>query len=156
MNWAKVSDQEELPKGEVLLVGGWANHDKMIIGYLTRLPDGTVKGSNESVTIYPVTHFAYPRRPAERTPPDGVVWREMIEEMNPDALFIDGYDLAIIGYVEQAGMVLAAYDKSLLIEICMRKDNLPYEDAAEHVEFNIACAYLGKYTPVFASMTLGD
>lgn len=156
MNWVKVSEREKLPQGEVLLMGGWANHDKMIIGYLTRLPDGTVKGSNESVTIYPVTHFAYPHRPAERVPPEGVVWREMIEEMNPDALFIDGCDLAIVGYVEQAGAVLAAYDKLLLIDVFMRRDNMTHEDAAEHVDFNIACAYLGKYTPVFVSMTLGD
>ena len=74
--------------------------------------------------------------------------RELVAEANEDMLFADGFDDALVGYIERAGMPsIACYDKDKCIEI-LAKD-MTYEEAEEYFYFNTAGAYVGENTPCF-------
>ena len=70
-----------------------------------------------------------------------------ITEEHPDLLTIDGFDEAILGVVERAGLLAVCYDRNKIIQILMRDMN--YEEAFEYYEFNILGAYMGEHTPVY-------
>jgi hypothetical protein len=77
--------------------------------------------------------------------------REELVELHddPELLFMDGYDAAIIGVCEQFGRPLVvAYSFDAVIEISM-KDGSSYEDALEHFSYNQLGSYMGEHTPVF-------
>ena len=74
--------------------------------------------------------------------------RDVVAEVNEDMLFADGFDDALVGYIERAGMPsFACYDKDKCIEI-LAKD-MTYEEAVEYFYFNTAGAYVGENTPCF-------
>ena len=74
--------------------------------------------------------------------------RDVVAEVNEDMLFADGFDDALVGYIERAGMPsIACYDKDKCIEI-LAKD-MTYEEAVEYFYFNTAGAYVGENTPCF-------
>ena len=74
--------------------------------------------------------------------------REAVAEGNEDMLFADGFDDALVGYIERAGMPsIACYDKDKCIEI-LAKD-MTHEEAVEYFYFNTAGAYVGENTPCF-------
>jgi hypothetical protein len=70
--------------------------------------------------------------------------KESIAESYPEALFADGHDHAILGY-SQDGRVIYSYNK--IIEGLM--DSMTHEEAVEYFDFNIGCAYVGEYTPIY-------
>jgi hypothetical protein len=74
----------------------------------------------------------------------------MISEEYPDLLTVDGFDEAVIGVVERAGLLAVCYDRNKIIEILMRDMNR--EEAWEYYEFNILGAYMGESTPVYLDM----
>ena len=75
-----------------------------------------------------------------------------LAELNPDALTADGFEDAYIGYIqgwfEQNQSYVACYDRAKCIEILTR-DGMNEDEAEEYFEFNVAGAYVGKYTPLF-------
>ena len=74
--------------------------------------------------------------------------KELIAEINEDMLFADGFDDAIIGYIERAGTPsIACYDKYKCIEILA--EDMTYEDAIEYFYFNVLGSYVGENTPCF-------
>jgi len=92
--------------------------------------------------------------------------REEIEEINPEALFLDGFDDAIIGIAERINLgPVVAYDVNKIIEILA--NNMEVEDddlvdgqsiddvkvsmAYEYFYFNIQGAWMGDFTPIFIS-----
>ncbi len=92
---------------------------------------------------------------------------EILEESNPSALFLDGFDEAIIGITEVMNLgPLVNYSKEKIIEILM-KDMEPEEDdldgrdindvklemALEYFDFNVSGAYMGENTPLITTMT---
>lgn len=75
-----------------------------------------------------------------------------IAELNEEAMFADGFEAALVGYVETYGNpVLALYDRDKCIGILMKRDGMTREEAIEFFEFNVAGAYVGKGTPCFAT-----
>jgi hypothetical protein len=74
----------------------------------------------------------------------------MISDEYPDLLTIDGFDEAVIGVVERAGLLAVCYDRNKIISILMRDMN--EEQAIEYYEFNILGAYMGESTPVYLDM----
>ena len=74
----------------------------------------------------------------------------MISEEHPDLLTIDGFDEAVIGIVERAGLLAVCYDRNKIIQILMRDMNV--EEAWEYYEYNILGAYMGEATPVYLDM----
>ena len=76
--------------------------------------------------------------------------REDITEENPDALFADGLDDALIGMARRCGQpTLAVYDYEKAVGIFMARDGMTYEDAVEWMEFNVVGMWAGPHTPLW-------
>ena len=71
---------------------------------------------------------------------------DIISDINPEALFADGFDAAIIGYDANCTVV---YDYDKCMKILMERDGMTKQDAHEHMEFNVVGAYVGEFTPIF-------
>jgi hypothetical protein len=79
--------------------------------------------------------------------------KEQVAEINPDALLADGFEQALIGYVERSTQPpLALYDRQKCIEILMLRDHMSINDANEFFEFNVIGAWMGDNTPAFATI----
>lgn len=94
--------------------------------------------------------------------PSAVAARQLVEDDlvelggHEGVLFADGFEEALIGYVErftssEGRVAVALYDRRKCIEILMQQ-GLEFEEACEHFEFNVIGAYVGPYTPAFATI----
>lgn len=78
--------------------------------------------------------------------------REAVAEINPDALFCDGFDEAIIGIAERFGMpAVAAYDYNEYLALLV-KGGCTEEEAIEYFGYNVIGAWMGENTPVFITL----
>jgi hypothetical protein len=70
-------------------------------------------------------------------------------DLDPEALFCDGFDDCILGAVERCSQPsIVAYDaRKIIAKLC--KQGLSEEEAMEHFSFNISGAWMGEYTPCF-------
>ena len=76
--------------------------------------------------------------------------KDAMAEVNEEALFADGFDEAVLGFVNRWNQdPVVVYDTERIIKILMERDGMPYEDAVEFFEFNTAGAYVGVNTPLF-------
>ena len=65
-------------------------------------------------------------------------------------LVADGFDGAIIGVARRCGQPdLVAYSYERCVEILIDRDGATYEEAVEHLEFNVVGAWVGEETPIF-------
>lgn len=64
-------------------------------------------------------------------------------------LLADGYEFALLGYVEHRDGPIAVYDRAACLEILVARDGMSLEEAAEFFDFNTAGAYVGPQTPLF-------
>ena len=71
---------------------------------------------------------------------------ESISEFNPEAKLADGFDDSILGY-DTKGRVI--YSINSILDTLVDRDRMSYEDAGEYFSFNIECAYIGEYTPIY-------
>jgi hypothetical protein len=77
-------------------------------------------------------------------------FRDTLAELNPDALFADGFDDAYVGFIDNhwaVGLPVAVYSRRKCIKILMQ--DMGEEAAEEFFEFNVAGAYVGPHTPLF-------
>jgi len=72
--------------------------------------------------------------------------KETIAEHNPEAMFADGHDHAIMGYTTDGRVVYSADE---IIGGLMDRDGMTNEEAVDFFSFNIECAYVGEYTPIY-------
>ena len=61
----------------------------------------------------------------------------------------DGFDGAIIGV--DANVERIVYDKYKMIEILISQGS-DHDDALEHLEYNVWCAYVGENTPIYVDV----
>jgi hypothetical protein len=72
----------------------------------------------------------------------------ILEQYTDEELLIAvGFDSAIIGVDESSMRLIYSVEKCLQI-LC---DDMTYEDAIEHFEFNVKGAYVGEKTPIWCS-----
>lgn len=77
------------------------------------------------------------------------VLKEAFEEIDPDLLFVDDFEKAILGVAERCSSPpVVVYDRTKCIEILMER-GATYEEALEYFEFNVAGAWHGDRTPFF-------
>jgi len=69
-----------------------------------------------------------------------------IQELNPEAMLADGFDECVMGY-DKDGRVI--YSVEEIIGTLMSRDGMTHEEAIEFYEFNIECAYVGEFTPIY-------
>ena len=75
---------------------------------------------------------------------------DSIKESNPDALFADGLEDALIGIHTRFNQpLLAAYSVSKVLQIFHDRDGMSYDEAREFYDFNVIGAWMGDGTPVF-------
>ncbi len=69
-------------------------------------------------------------------------------EQFPDQEFLlaDGFNEAIIGVEYISGRVI--YDIDMMIKILIDEE-MSYEDAIEHLEYNVLGSYVGENTPIY-------
>lgn len=77
--------------------------------------------------------------------------REIIAEIDKNILLADGFESALLGYVEIFNKIVALYDREKCINILIKRDKMAYEDAVEFFDYNVTGAYVGEYTPAFAT-----
>ena len=78
---------------------------------------------------------------------------ELLQEANDEALTADGFEEALIGYVERFGQnSIALYNRERCIEILMERDGMDREGAEEFFEFNTIGAWVGENTPAYATL----
>jgi hypothetical protein len=75
--------------------------------------------------------------------------QEALGEMNPDILFCDGLEPALIGAVQIFNKYVALYDYHACIDHLIERDGSTYEEVVEHLDFNTLGAYVGENTPGF-------
>ena len=72
---------------------------------------------------------------------------DLIAKLDPKILLADGYDECLIGLAFRVGELVALYSAEAVID--KLAEDMPYDDAVDYFEFNIAGAYMGEKTPVF-------
>lgn len=71
---------------------------------------------------------------------------ENISEFNPEAKLADGFNDSILGY-DTKGRVI--YSVNSILDTLVNRDGMDYDEAQEYFGFNIECAYVGEYTPIY-------
>ena len=61
----------------------------------------------------------------------------------------DGFDGAIIGV--DANVERIVYDKQKMLDILIAQ-GMDDDDAIEHLEYNVWCAYVGENTPIYVDV----
>lgn len=75
--------------------------------------------------------------------------REELAEENPDAVFFDGLEDAILGVARQyTKPPLVVYDREGILRILMERDGMTLNEADEFCSFNIDCLWAGEGTPL--------
>ena len=73
---------------------------------------------------------------------------DLIHELNPDALFMDGFDDAIIGIGQKfTDDPVVVYDEDDIFKVLF-KWGMNYEEAQEYFSFNIKGSWVGPNTPI--------
>ena len=72
--------------------------------------------------------------------------KETISEHNPEAMFADGFDESIMRYSSDGKVI---YSADQIIGTLMNRDGMTQEEATEYFNFNIECAFVGEYTPIY-------
>ena len=76
--------------------------------------------------------------------------KDLLAQENPEALLWDGFDDALIGVVSRACQShLALYSVPKCVTILCKRDGLTKDEAADYLEFNTLCAYMGPMTPLY-------
>ena len=78
--------------------------------------------------------------------------KERLSECNPEALFIDGFDNALIGIARRCGSPdVAVYDYAKCVDV-MVDDGMSHDEAVEYMEYNVAGAYVGENGPILVDL----
>jgi hypothetical protein len=64
-------------------------------------------------------------------------------------LLADGFENAFMGLMSHNGHTVAVYSRWDCILELQRKNDWTWTDSEEYFNFNVECAYVGDYTPVF-------
>lgn len=81
---------------------------------------------------------------------------DYMAEVNPESLFMKGFDDCIIGMCESADRLpIIAYDRNKIIKKLM-KEGMTIEEAEEYFEYNILGSYVGENTPVYITVMNAD
>jgi hypothetical protein len=70
-----------------------------------------------------------------------------------EALMMDGFEEALVGFGFQFTYAVAIYDRSRCIEVLVQQ-GMDEDGAEEYFEFNCQGAFVGPHTPVIMSLTV--
>ena len=76
--------------------------------------------------------------------------KERLAEYNPDMLFAEGFDKALIGVCRSSkGAFVAAYDFGMCVQMLVEDEGMCLEEAIGWMEYNVIGSHMGDHTPVF-------
>ena len=79
--------------------------------------------------------------------------KEFLRNSNPEAIFADGFDRALVGVARRCGTAhLALYDRDICIDVLVTEDDMSYEEAEGYFSSNVEGAWVGENTPLFATL----
>lgn len=74
---------------------------------------------------------------------------EVLLQQDENALLMDGFDEALIGFSQRINEpLLAVYSYSKMIETLVRRDGMTDDEAMEYVDYNCVGSWVGERTPV--------
>ena len=84
--------------------------------------------------------------------------KEKLSVCNPDALFLDGFEDALVGIGRRTGGMLdvAVYDYNKCVKVMVERDGSSHDDAVEYMEYNVAGAYVGDHGPILVELDVCD
>ena len=75
--------------------------------------------------------------------------QEHLEALGENALLMDGFDGALIGFSQRINEpLLAVYSWEKMMDICMERDGMSWEESEEHISYNCIGAWVGEQTPI--------
>jgi hypothetical protein len=78
--------------------------------------------------------------------------QQYLEETDQQALLMDGFEHALIGFTQRINEpLLAVYNHDLMIQTLMHRDGMTYDEAAEYIEYNCINAWVGEQTPIIVN-----
>jgi hypothetical protein len=92
--------------------------------------------------------------PQDQVPYGGNIRHDLLQ-LNPQALFSEDHDGALMGYTLNCYMPhRAVYDAERAAELLMASDSMTWTEAFEHLERETFCAYVGDSGPLYLSRGL--
>ena len=83
--------------------------------------------------------------------------KEKLSICNPDALFLDGFDDALIGIGRRTGTLdVAVYDYNKCVNVMIERDGSSHDDAVDYMEYNVTGAYVGENGPIVVELDVCD
>tara|TARA_R100000234_G_scaffold99630_1_gene68281 strand:+ start:128 stop:394 length:267 start_codon:yes stop_codon:yes gene_type:complete len=83
--------------------------------------------------------------------------KEKLSVCNPDALFLDGFDDALIGIGRRTGMLdVAVYDYNKCVNVMIERDGSSHDDAVDYMEYNVTGTYVGENGPIVVELDVCD
>jgi hypothetical protein len=80
---------------------------------------------------------------------------EHLESMGENALLMDGFDEALIGFSQRINEpLLAVYSWEKMMDICIERDGMDDEEAEEYISYNCIGAWVGEQTPIIVMPVL--
>jgi len=80
---------------------------------------------------------------------------EHLESMGENALLMDGFDEALIGFSQRINEpLLAVYSWEKMIDVCIERDGMDDEEAEEYISYNCIGAWVGEQTPIIVMPVL--
>lgn len=74
---------------------------------------------------------------------------EHLEAMEENALLMDGFDEALIGFSQRINEpLLAVYSWEKMMSVCIERDGMSDEEAEEYISYNCIGAWVGEQTPI--------
>ena len=75
--------------------------------------------------------------------------QKYLEDIGEQALLMDGFEHAIIGFSQRINEpLLAVYSFEEMVKTCIFRDGMTDEEAEEYIEFNCISAWVGEQTPI--------
>ena len=72
--------------------------------------------------------------------------RDLLSEIDERILLADGFEDALIGFVEIFNRTVALYDRRKCLEILINRDGMSEDEAEEYFTYNVTGAYAGELT----------
>ena len=74
---------------------------------------------------------------------------EILLQQDENALLMDGFDEALIGFSQRINEpLLAVYSYSKMMNSLMERDGMTDEEAMEYIDYNCVGAWVGEQTPI--------
>ena len=74
---------------------------------------------------------------------------EILLQQDENALLMDGFDEALIGFSQRINEpLLAVYSYSKMMNSLMERDGMTDEEAMEYIDYNCVGSWVGEQTPI--------